>query len=195
MQRQLMHWLSKFHPPEKMILLAGPRQIGKTTLAQQALESWPDRGIYYSWDIAKHRKKIFSGEDLLADCRRPDKRPMIIFDELHKMRRFKSWVKGFYDEHRDEAAIWVTGSGRLDLYQKGGESLLGRYFLYRMHPFSIGEISDNIHEELLSDPDKQWSTFANGEVDDNDIGSLLEFGGFPEPYLKQEKTFHRRWLR
>ena len=76
--------------------------------------------------------EIFGSEDLLAEHRRPGKRPMIIFDELHKMRRFKSWIKGFYDEYRDEAAIWVTGSGRLDLYQKGGESLLGRYFLYRI---------------------------------------------------------------
>ncbi len=195
MERQLMHWLNNFHPPEKMVLLAGPRQVGKTTLAQQTLETWPDKGMYYCWDIAKHREKIFSGEDLLAECRRPGKRPMIIFDELHKMRRFKSWVKGFYDEYRDEAAIWVTGSGRLDLYQKGGESLLGRYFLYRMHPFSLGEISGIANVDLLKNPDKQWETFTNGEVEGPDVEALLKFGGFPEPYLKQEKTFHRRWIR
>jgi predicted AAA+ superfamily ATPase len=53
---------------------------------------------------------------------------MIVFDELHRMRRFKSWLKGFYDEFRDEAAVWVTGSGRLDLYQKGGDSLLDDIF-------------------------------------------------------------------
>jgi hypothetical protein len=111
------------------------------------------------------------------------------------MRRFKSWVKGFYDEHRDEAAIWVTGSGRLDLYQKGGESLVGRYFLYRMHPFSLGEISGISNDSGLVDPDNQWETFIKGEIKGYDIEPLLEFGGFPEPYLKQEKTFHRRWLR
>jgi len=53
---------------------------------------------------------------------------MIVFDELLRMRRFKSWLKGFYDEFRDEAAVWVTGSGRLDLYQKGGDSLLDDIF-------------------------------------------------------------------
>lgn len=195
MERQLMHWLNNFHPPEKMVFLAGPRQVGKTTLAQQTLSAWPDNGIYYNWDIAKHRKKIFSGEDLLAEYRRPGKRPIIIFDELHKMRRFKSWVKGFYDEHRDEAAIWVTGSGRLDLYQKGGESLLGRYFLYRMHPFSLGEIRGIANEASLADPDNPWRRFIKGQVEEYDVEPLLEFGGFPEPYLKQEKTFHRRWLR
>jgi len=66
-----MHWLNNFHPPEKMVFLAGPRQVGKTTLAQQTLSAWPDKGIYYNWDIAKHRKEIFSGEDLLAEYRRP----------------------------------------------------------------------------------------------------------------------------
>ena len=109
-------------------------------MAQMALASWPDSGVYFNWDVANHRKRILSGEDLLADWRRASKRPMIVFDELHKMRRFKSWLKGFYDEFKDETAIWVTGSGRLDLYQKGSDSLLGRYFIYRMHPVSLGEL-------------------------------------------------------
>jgi len=78
-----------------MILLPGPRQVGKTTLTQMALESWPDSGVYLNWDIASHRARILSGDDLLADWRRPSKRPMIAFDELHKMNRFKSWLKGF----------------------------------------------------------------------------------------------------
>ena len=137
MNRTLLQKLRKHHPPEKMLLLPGPRQVGKTTMSEMALDSWPDKGLYLNWDIADHRKQILSGVDLLADWRRPTKRPMIIFDELHKMHRFKSWLKGFYDGYRDEAAIWVTGSGRLDLYQKGSDSLLGRYFLYRVHPISL----------------------------------------------------------
>jgi predicted AAA+ superfamily ATPase len=140
MKRELLTRLRKHHPPEKMIFLSGPRQVGKTTLAQMALESWLDKGVYLNWDIASHRRRILSGEDLLADWRKPAKRPMIIFDELHKMRRFKSWLKGFFDEFKNETAVWVTGSGRLDLYQKGGDSLLGRHFLYRMHPISLGEL-------------------------------------------------------
>jgi predicted AAA+ superfamily ATPase len=178
-----------------MMMLPGPRQVGKTTLAKMALESWPDKGAYFNWDVASHRRQILSGEDLLADWRRPAKRPMIDFDELHKMRRFKSWLKGFYDEYRDEAAIWVTGSGRLDLYQKGGDSLLGRYFLYRMHPFSIGELHGTGNEAVLHDPEADWKIFTSGDLESVDIDPLFNFGGFPEPYLKQDKRFHSRWIR
>ena len=175
--------------------MPGPRQVGKTTLAQAALESWPDKGEYLNWDVASHRARILSGEDLLADWRRPAKRPMIVFDELHKMRRFKSWLKGFYDEFRNEAAVWVTGSGRLDLYQKGGDSLLGRHFLYRMHPISIGELHGLENEVLLTDPDEGWKILISGDLETVDIGPLLNFGGFPEPFLKQDKRFHTRWIR
>jgi len=195
MKRRLLARLQKHHPPEKMILLPGPRQVGKTTLAQMALESSPDGGVYLNWDVASHRRRILSGEDLLADWRRPSKRPMIVFDELHKMRRFKSWLKGFYDEFRNEAAVWVTGSGRLDLYQKGSDSLLGRYFLYRMHPISIGELHGLENEVLLTDPDEGWKILISGDLETVDIGPLLNFGGFPEPYLKQDKRFHTRWIR
>ena len=169
--------------------------MGKTTLVQMALEVWPDKGLYLNWDITSHRTRILSGEDLLADWRRPSKRPMIVFDELHKMRRFKSWLKGFYDEFRNEATVWVTGSGRLDLYQKGGDSLLGRYFLYRMHPFSLGELHGLENEDGLPDPDEGWKIFITGDLEGVDIRPLLNFGGFPEPYLKQDKRFHTRWIR
>jgi predicted AAA+ superfamily ATPase len=195
MERQLLKQLKKLHPPEKMILLPGPRQVGKTTMAQQALEGWPDQGIYLNWDISEHRKRILSNDDLLADWRRPAKRPMIIFDELHKMRRFKSWLKGFYDEFKNEAAIWATGSGRLDLYQKGGDSLLGRYFLYRMHPLSLGELQSKKIRNTPVDPDKDWETFVQGNLSHENIEPLLNFGGFPEPFLKQNQSFHKRWIR
>lgn len=195
MNRRLLTILRKHHPSDKMLLLPGPRQVGKTTLSQMALEDWPDNGLYLNWDIANHRRQILSGEDLLADWRRPDRRPMIVFDELHKMRRFKSWLKGFYDEFKDETAVWVTGSGRLDLYQKGGDSLLGRYFLYRMHPFSLGELYPGTNQDVLTDPEKGWHLFISGDLECADIEPLLKFGGFPEPFLKQNKAFHTRWIR
>ncbi len=195
MDRCLMKWLKELHPPDKMVFLAGPRQVGKTTMVKQILETWHDKGAYFNWDISSHRRRILEDEDLLAEWRRPAKRPMIIFDELHKMRQFKSWLKGFYDEYRDDASVWVTGSGRLDLYRKGGDSLLGRYFLYRMHPLSIGEIQKIGQAGSLEEPDKGWEAFAHGEIKFEDMDSLFNLGGFPEPYLKQESTFHRRWLR
>jgi predicted AAA+ superfamily ATPase len=78
-----------------MLLLPGPRQVGKTTLSKMALDAWPDKGLYLNWDITDHRKQILSDQDLLAEWRRPTKKPMLIFDELHKMRRFKGNVRWF----------------------------------------------------------------------------------------------------
>lgn len=169
--------------------------MGKTTLTQQALNAWPDQGIYLNWEISGHRKPILGNEDLLADCRGLAKRPMVILDELHKMRRFKPWLKGFYDEFKEEAAIWVAGSGRLDLYQNSSDSLLGRYFLYRMHPLSIGELYRRTKTTTLLDPEEDLQTFIQGGLSYENIDPLLRLGGFPEPYLKQAKTFHSRWIR
>jgi uncharacterized protein len=195
MERSIGEWVRTEHPPEKMLFLAGPRQVGKTTLAMHALKGHADGGVYLNWDVPADRRRILAAEDLLADVRKPTATPMVVFDELHKLRRFKAWLKGFYDAHRDECRIWVTGSGRLDLYQRGGDSLLGRYFLYRLHPLSLGEIQSGSRTAESIDPDLAWRTFEEGPVlGGGELQRLLRFGGFPEPYLRQQVSFHRRWI-
>jgi predicted AAA+ superfamily ATPase len=195
-ERFFLDWLLRSHPKEKMLFLAGPRQVGKTTLARQALERARGKGLYFNWDIPAHRRRILRGDDLLAAVRGQGRRPLVVFDELHKMRTFKFWLKGFYDENRDEIALWVTGSARLDLYQKGGDSLLGRYFLYRLHPLSLGEIVSARKGSGPMSPDACWRRFEENTstVATAETTALLRFGGFPEPYLRQESTFHGRWL-
>ncbi len=175
---------------DKMVFLAGPRQVGKTTIAQSYLSLQKNGGVYLNYDIPTHRKLITSGVDLLAEIRKPKKSPLIVFDEIHKMAKFKAFLKGFYDENKNDCKIWVTGSGRLDLFQKGGDSLLGRYFLYHLHPFSIGEIS----KAKLTEPEKFWKNFTESDTKKSNYSTLLEFGGFPEPFFRQDKSFHRRWI-
>lgn len=195
MDRGLGRWLRHAHPPEKMVFLPGPRQVGKTWLAKRALEGHAAGGLYLNWDVSRDRRRILAGEDLLAPLRRPGARPMVILDELHKMRKFKGWLKGFYDGAEGEASIWVTGSGRLDLYQRGGDSLLGRYFLYRMHPLSLGEIAGRATGPAPVEPDEAWGRFEAGGAGTPDLSLLLRFGGFPEPFLRQSASFHARWVR
>lgn len=146
----------------KMVLLAGPRQVGKTTLAKQIPNSY-----YMNWDIAEDREKILRREW-------PSGSKIWILDEIHKYRNWRSLLKGLYDQFHGESEILVTGSARLDAYRRGGDSLQGRYFFHRLHPFSWKEL---------------------GGKNKKDIESLFEFGGFPEPLLKQNKSFHKRWLR
>lgn len=113
---------------DKMVLLAGPRQCGKTTLAQGLSTDPPQtKAGYFSWDIEAHRKQLRQ-QQLPAD------HPLWIFDEIHKNRHWRNWLKGVYDLHGKQHQILVTGSARLDPYSRGGDSLRGRYFRHHLHP-------------------------------------------------------------
>ena len=147
----------------KMVFVAGPRQVGKTTLA---LSLPGARKAYLNWDIPVQRERILKSE------LPPGK--LWVFDEIHKYRRWRNFLKGLYDGKPRGQRILVTGSGRLDMYRFGGDSLQGRYHLLHLHPFSVAELGiDN----------------AAGLAD------LLTLGGFPEPFLGGSETQARRWSR
>jgi len=152
---------------EKIILLSGPRQVGKTILSKQLIPS----NVYLNYDSTLDRKIIYAQEWTRNV-------PLVIFDELHKMKKWKSWIKGIYDTEGIPPSLIVTGSARLDVYKKGGESLAGRFFPYRLHPLTVKEICKYLNKDSESALDK-----------------LIKFGGFPEPYLKSNATFAKRWRR
>lgn len=113
----------------KMVFVAGPRQVGKTTLAL----SLPDAGDgYLNWDIAEHRERILRRELPPG--------PLWVFDEIHKYRSWRNSLKGLYDGRTEGQRILVTGSARLDLYRFSGDSLQGRYHMLRLHPLSVAEL-------------------------------------------------------
>ena len=113
----------------KMVFVAGPRQVGKTTLA---LGLTGASAGYLSWDVAEHRERILKRE-------MPPSR-LWVFDEIHKYRSWRNLLKGLYDGRRPGQRILVTGSARLDFYRFGGDSLQGRYHMLRLHPFSAKEL-------------------------------------------------------
>jgi predicted AAA+ superfamily ATPase len=155
---------------DKMVFIGGPRQVGKTTLALSLLGEGHDETspAYLNWDVLADR------EDILAE-RLPAGQKRIIFDEVHKYARWRNLMKGLFDKNRSSVSFIVTGSARLDYYRKGGDSLQGRYHYYRLHPFTVIE-SGQAADRVLVD-------------------HLLKFGGFPEPFLKGNERFHRRWMR
>ncbi len=152
----------------KMVFLAGPRQSGKTTLATSLLlEAGEDiKSRYINWDSAIDRENI-----ILEHF--PAEPGMLVLDEIHKFPRWRQVVKGLYDKRGGELRIMVTGSAKLDHYRHGGDSLQGRYYFHRLHPFSLAEIG---------------STQA-------DLNDLLTFGGFPEPFLMASEKETKRWSR
>ncbi len=174
----------------QMLFLAGPRQVGKTTLSQ-ALESLGAAFYYLNWDVQEHQRLIIQGPQTVGQFleihRARQLRPIVVFDEIHKYKGWKNYLKGFYDLYSQQIHIIVTGSARLDIYQAGGDSLMGRYFLYRIHPFSVAElVHPHPASEELQEPRK---------LEDSKFNALWTFGGFPQPYLKQDKSFHLRWKK
>ena len=139
---------------KSMIFLAGPRQSGKTTLAKIIAGTFAN-SRYFNWDIADHRETFFRNKDFFTQVVRKDPSvPLIIFDEIHKYKDWKNYLKGVYDQFQNEFNFLVSGSGRLDTYQKGGDSLAGRYYLFHLFPFTISELAGTkrTFEEFLKSP-------------------------------------------
>ncbi len=169
---------------EKMVFLAGPRQVGKTTLARQILAE-SRAGVYFNWDNREDRREIRA-------ARWPGGRGMVVLDEIHKWRGWKGWIKGEFDKHREKLQFLVTGSARMDVYRRGGDSLQGRYHHYRLHPFSYAEA----HAAARSSIPVPAKEIAIPERGDQDVvAALMQFGGFPEPFLAQSARTLRRWQR
>jgi len=171
----------------QMVFLAGPRQIGKSTIATRTKNLSPHNKSF-NWDKLKDREEIVSGTSIVKGLPLDallKTRPIIIFDEIHKYSHWKTFLKGLIDEHKTKLHIIVTGSCKLDVYRKGGDSLMGRYFLYHIHPISVAELlRTNIPDQPISTPQK---------IKQDLFDSLLEFGGFPEPFIKQNKRFYSSW--
>lgn len=178
---------------KSMIFLTGPRQAGKTTLAEIISRSFAN-SLYFNWDIPQHRIRLIENPAFFEAVERKDtSTPLIVFDEIHKYKDWKNYLKGVYDQFHTGYQFLVSGSGRLDIYQKGGDSLAGRYFLFHLWPFTIAELGRcNIAiDAFLNDP-LQISMERNDEL--REIWSRLsELSGFPEPYLANRVTTYRRW--
>ncbi|HVR74386.1 MAG TPA: AAA family ATPase, partial [Planctomycetota bacterium] len=143
---------------EKLVLLSGPRQVGKSTLAKGLLE---EEGIYLNWDIRQDKRVI-------RDAAWPKDASLVVLDELHKLPKWKNFLKGIMDEYGNRPPLLVTGSARLDVLRRGGDALTGRTYHYRLHPLDVAEAAG----------------FAPKLTPSERTERLLATGGFPEAYLK-----------
>ena len=150
---------------KKAVFISGPRQSGKTTLARM-LTSEHD---YLNFDHPEHR---ISMQERSWDR----SKSLVVLDELHKMDGWKAWLKGILDAEERPPSFLVTGSARLDDARKTGDSLAGRYFHYRLHPFDVREVAE------FTDPQEA-------------LERILRVGGFPEPFLENNVHLYNRWRR
>lgn len=182
---QITNTLSKHNV---MAFIMGARQVGKTTLSKLVAQNF-DQYKYFNWDNDNHRSLILSGQGFIEKIFPPHavgNKPLIIFDEIHKYTNWKNFIKGFYDTYKDSYNIIVTGSSHLNIFQKGGDSLMGRYIPYTLHPFSLGELNSNKIDNLY-----RKSCDVGQDVFDN----LYQFGGFPSPFLKNDLKWYNQWRR
>ena len=172
-----------FQRHRQIALVSGPRQVGKTTVCRAIGDA------YLNWDNTDDRRAILKGPRAIAGALEVDRlraaQPIAVFDELHKDSKWKTLLKGLHDTYGDRLRFIVTGSSRLDVFRRGGDSLMGRYLRFRMHPWSVGEVARTgfpEHEvrEPIEVPSAAWD-------------ALWEHGGFPEPFLRRDLRFTRRW--
>ena len=172
----------------QMAFLVGARQVGKTTIAKQ-LQSNFKESVYINFDSLEDRQMILSGQSFIEKMFPLNvlrgELPLIIFDEIHKYSKWKNYIKGFYDIYKDHFKIIVTGSARLDIYQAGGDSLMGRYFQYHIHPLTVRELNPM---EMQTD-----KVFHEPIKEDDNFQRLFKYGGFPDLYTNQSDQFSNLW--
>jgi predicted AAA+ superfamily ATPase len=166
---------------EKMVFIGGARQVGKKTFAVEIVAKKFQNSAYYNWDSRSDRKSIMRSDW-------PGEAELIILDEVHKYKKWKTLIKGEYDKLKHKYKFLITGSSRLDVYRRGGDSLQGRYHYYRLHPFTLAELVDKKNKIELFQEFPLGAKFYKSEFD-----ALYKFGGFPEPLLKESSRFLRRW--
>ncbi len=147
---------------KKMVFVCGPRQVGKTTLAKSLISSKKEG--YLNWDIPEDREKILKRELPPVD--------FWVFDEIHKFKGWRNYLKGICDQFEKKVKILVTGSAQLDYYRRGGDSLQGRYHFLRLHPLSTAELKISTQKDFLE---------------------LMNMGGFPEPFFSSSAIESKRW--
>jgi len=178
-----------------MVFISGPRQAGKTTLAKDIIGASYKNKIYFNWDIIDNKRRLIDEPYFFENVSRVDGSvPLVIFDEIHKYKNWKKYLKGVYDRFAGDYHFLVSGSGRLDVSQKGGESLAGRYLAMHLFPLTVAELSS--HRQTI----KEFLDHPLNGIDVNPAAQtrkiwnrLFELSGFPEPYVKGDKNFWNKW--
>ena len=181
---------------KSLVMLAGPRQAGKTTFARDIVAKDFTDTVYFNWDLPKDKRRLI--EDPVFFSKEPrssvSSRPLIILDEIHKYRDWKNYLKGVYDQFAEKYQFLVTGSGRLEFSRKAGDSLAGRFLKFHIFPLTLAELSGRRRtlRDFMDDPLEGFDDAPAGRTSEA-FHSLWALSGFPEPFTKGRKNFWSTW--
>ena len=179
-----------------MVMLAGPRQAGKTTFARSIVAKDFSDAIYFNWDVAKDKRRLIADPVFFSKEPRGSvsSRPLVILDEIHKYRDWKNYLKGVYDQFAGEYQFLVTGSGRLEFSRKAGDSLAGRFLKFHIFPLTLAELSGHrrVLKDFMDNPLEGFDDAPAGKTAEA-FKSIWEFSGFPKPFIKGRKVFWSTW--
>jgi predicted AAA+ superfamily ATPase len=179
----------------KIAMISGPRQCGKTTFGKMLLHE-RGAGAYRNWDDVEFRRIWAKTPSAIVPPARPGVTPLLVLDEIHKDARWKRRLKGIYDMQDGACDILVTGSARLNVYAKGSDSLLGRYFHFRLHPFSLREMHSASSIPPTDVIDALFSrSLRPASANRDNFEALMRFGPFPNPLFAQDERKARLWRR
>ncbi len=201
LKRSLFHIVFSPSWGRQMRFITGPRQSGKTTLAKMKLKEAGAQKLYYLWDLRSVRNRYKEAELFFTSDSPPRKnaKQWVCFDEIHKVSGWKNILKGIFDATQEHYQFIVTGSSKLDIFRRAGDSLSGRYFTFQLFPLTLREAAgrpqieksecDNSLDFILRQMDQQ----AKNRQDT--LERLLAYSGFPEPFLAGRGEFQKKWSR
>lgn len=183
----------------KMAFISGPRQVGKTTLSLSYKPQY-NQLVYKNWDESTFRRQWLKNPNEILESFNPanvGRRRLLVLDEIHKAKGWKQKLKGLYDTNSNEIEILVTGSAKLNVFRKGGDSLMGRVLNFRLHPLSFGEVYRKQKSPILSPEAWRDSLFTKPTTNPKNeiLDQLMTFGGFPEPFFAQDHKIANIWRK
>lgn len=184
---------------DKLLIVSGPRQVGKTFLSQKWLSEKSCEDLYFNWDDEKTRRQHRQDPHFFESLARQKKiKPRIVFDEIHKISQWKTLLKGYYDRFKSDFDFLVTGSARLEMFNRSGDSMLGRYHLLHLNPLLPHEVygkRKKIKVRFSSSAQNMLHYLEESPLPQDIFTQLWHFSGFPAPLMKGSQRALRLWQR